>query len=81
MKPRLALEPAPANMSRKPFDKQAAHEHLRDGEDTLAECLKTLKRVTKHYPELESVLNLAAGHIDGAKVKIDEAKHQLRSLA
>ena len=64
-------------MSSKPIDRTVAREHLRDGEDILVDCLKNLRRVSKHFPALAPALQSATEHIDAAKAEIGAAKLQL----
>lgn len=39
-------------MSSKAIDRPTAEEHLRDGQDSIKECVKTLQRVQKSFPDL-----------------------------
>lgn len=44
-----------------------AKEHLLDAQDNLAEAIKTIRRVGKNFPDLESELSQATSHLHLAK--------------
>jgi len=43
-------------MSSKAIDSATAEEHLRDGQDCIQECVKTLQRVQKNFPHVSAEL-------------------------
>ena len=44
-----------------------AKEHLSDAQDNLVEAIKTIRRVGKNFPDLESELSQATTHLNLAK--------------
>jgi hypothetical protein len=44
-----------------------AKEHLLDAQDNLVEAIKTIRRVGKNFPDLESELSQATTHLNLAK--------------
>lgn len=54
-----------------------AAEHLSDGKDNIAECLKTIKRVEKSFPHLADSLAKASACLSGARTALCEAESQL----
>jgi hypothetical protein len=57
---------------------EVAQEHLRDGVDNLKECVNTIRRVLKSFPELAEQLNGAVNAIDDARHRIGTAGSVLR---
>lgn len=54
-----------------------AAEHLSDGKDNIAECLKTIKRVEKSFPHLAESLAKASGCLSDARIALTEAELKL----
>ncbi len=54
-----------------------AAEHLRDGEDNIKECLKTIRRVQKNFPSLGPELDVAVTQLNSAKATICDASKRL----
>jgi hypothetical protein len=57
-------------MSSKIIDSATAEEHLRDGQDSIKECVKTLKRVQKSFPEFSPEIDKAIGTLGEVRTDI-----------
>jgi len=65
-------------MSTRAIDSATAEEHLRDGQDNIKECVKTLQRVQKHFPEYCDELAQAIGKLGAARTEIDSVARRLK---
>jgi hypothetical protein len=65
-------------MSTKALDSATAEEHLRDGQDNLKECVKTLQRVQKSFPEYGGELADAIGTLTTVRANIDGVAQRLK---
>jgi hypothetical protein len=54
-----------------------AREHLADGQDNIMEAVKTIKRVLKSFPHLESDLANATTQLNSAKESLRLASDRL----
>jgi hypothetical protein len=54
-----------------------AIEHLRDSADNLRECVSTIKRVMKSYPDLAGPLTNVVQRLEKAKVDIEGLKQHV----
>jgi len=60
-----------------PIGADVAQEHLADGQDNIAEAVKTIKRVLKSFPDLEPELAQATAQLDAAKTSMRQAAKRL----
>ena len=60
-----------------PISPAIAKEHLGDGQDNIAEAVKTIKRVLKSYPHLAPELNAATVHLTSARESMQLADGRL----
>lgn len=58
---------------------ERATEHLRDGADCISECLKTIERVRKNFPELGSQIGVAAAKLQDARKDLDGMRAGIES--
>lgn len=65
-------------MSTRAIDKDTAEEHLRDGQDSIKECVKTLQRVQKSFPEIADDLGTAIGKLTNVRIDIDNVALRLK---
>ena len=65
-------------MSSRPIDSATAEEHLRDGQDSIKECVKTLQRVQKSLPEFGTELSQAIRTLDTVRTDIDSVAQRLK---
>lgn len=56
-----------------------AKEHLLDAQDNLVEAIKTIRRVGKNFPDLESELSQATTHLNLAKELMQVSGRRLPS--
>ena len=56
-----------------------AKEHLSDAQDNLVEAIKTIRRVGKNFPALESELSQATVHLNLAKEMMQVSGRRLPS--
>jgi len=54
-----------------------AKEHLADGQDNINEAVKTIKRVMKSFPDLETDLANATSQLTSARDSIQSAGRRL----
>lgn len=57
-------------MSTRAIDKETAEEHLRDGQDSIKEAMKTFQRVQKNFPELADGLAAAISALTTVRTDI-----------
>jgi hypothetical protein len=62
----------------KKLTNELAQEHLRDGADNLKECVVTIRRVLKSYPQLGETLDQAVNSISQAQSNLEKAGASLR---
>jgi len=55
-----------------------AKEHLTDGQDNIKECVSSIKRVLKSFPELEPELARATTHLASARESLEIAGQRLK---
>ncbi|CAN7641322.1 hypothetical protein [Massilia sp. LjRoot122] len=60
------------------IDSATAEEHLRDGQDSIKECVKTLQRVQKSFPELSAELTQAIGTLTSVRTDIAGVAERLK---
>lgn len=65
-------------MSTRAIDSATAEEHLRDGQDSIKECVKTLQRVQKNFPEYGDELAQAIGKLGAVRTDIDSVAQRLK---
>lgn len=65
-------------MSTRAIDSATAEEHLRDGQDNIKECVKTLQRVQKNFPEYGDELAQAIGKLGAVRTEIDSVARRLK---
>jgi hypothetical protein len=65
-------------MSTRAIDSATAEEHLRDGQDSIKECVKTLQRVQKNFPEYGDELAQAIGKLGVVRTEIDSVAQRLK---
>jgi peptidoglycan hydrolase CwlO-like protein len=65
-------------MSIRALDKDTATEHLRDGQDSIKECVKTLQRVQKSYPTLADDIGALIGKLTNVRTDIDDVAQRLK---
>lgn len=65
-------------MSPRVIDSATAEEHLRDGQDNIKECVKTLQRVQKSFPEVGAELAQAIGKLGAVRTDIDSVAQRLK---
>lgn len=61
-----------------PIGADVAKEHLADGQDNIKECVSSIKRVLKSFPELEPELALATTHLTSARESMEIAGQRLK---
>lgn len=56
-----------------PMTKERAIEHIRDGADCISECLKSIERVRKNFPNV-------ASRISATTVSLQSSRRELEDL-
>ncbi|UTY55878.1 hypothetical protein [Massilia sp. erpn] len=65
-------------MNPRALDKDTAEEHLRDGQDSIKECVKTLQRVLKSFPEHGAALAVAIGTLTTTRAEIASVAERIK---
>lgn len=65
-------------MSNRALDKDTAEEHLRDGQDSIKECVKTLQRVQKNFPAFGEDLGALIGTLTSVRTDIGDVAQRLK---
>lgn len=65
-------------MSTRTIDKPTAEEHLRDGQDSIKECVKTLQRVQKSFPAFADDIGALIGTLTSVRTDIDGVAQRLK---
>ena len=65
-------------MSTRTIDKDTAEEHLRDGQDSIKECVKTLQRVQKSFPAFADEIGTIVGKLTSVRTDIDGVAQRLK---
>jgi len=64
-------------MSTRALDKDTAEEHLRDGQDSIKECVKTLQRVQKSFPAFADDIGAIIAALTNARTHIADVGQRL----
>lgn len=65
-------------MSTRAIDKDTADEHLRDGQDSIKECVKTLQRVQKSFPAFADDIGSLIAKLTNVRTDIDGVAQRLK---
>lgn len=65
-------------MSTRAIDKETAEEHLRDGQDSIKECVKTLQRVQKSFPAFADDIGAVVAKLTNVRTDIDGVAQRLK---
>lgn len=65
-------------MSNRAIDKDTAEEHLRDGQDSIKECVKTLQRVQRSFPAFAEDIGAVIGKLTTVRTDIDGVAQRLK---
>ena len=65
-------------MNTRAIDKGTAEEHLRDGQDNIKECVKTLQRVQKSFPDFADDIGAVIGKLTHVRTDIDSVAQRLK---
>lgn len=64
-----------------PMTKERAIEHIRDGADCISECLKSIERVRKNFPDVASRISATTVSLQNSRRELEALRAEFASSA